>query len=77
VQTDYLEVTNARPDAVPTKPSLSRALSSMASIGSGAAIGKEGPMVQLSALSGSLIGRWLPESLNLRNSEIVAVGAAA
>jgi len=77
VQTDYLEVINARLDAVPTKTSLFRALSSMASIGSGASIGKEGPMVQLSALSGSLIGRWLPKSLNLRNSDIVAMAAAA
>lgn len=77
VQTDYLEVINARLDAVPTKTSLFRALSSIASIGSGASIGKEGPMVQLSALSGSLIGRWLPKSLNLRNSDIVAMAAAA
>ncbi len=42
VKTDYLEVINARLDAVPTKTSLFRALSSVASIGSGASIGKEG-----------------------------------
>jgi len=77
VKTDYLEVINARLDAVPTKTSLFRALSSIASIGSGASIGKEGPMVQLSALSGSLLGRWLPKSLNMRNSDIVAMAAAA
>ncbi|MDE1190096.1 MAG: chloride channel protein [Pantoea sp.] len=77
VKTDYLEVINARLDAVPTKTSLFRALSSIASIGSGASIGKEGPMVQLSALCGSLIGRWLPKSLGLRNSDIVAMAAAA
>ena len=77
VKTDYLEVINARLDAVPTRTSLFRALSSIASIGSGASIGKEGPMVQLSALSGSLLGRWLPASLNLRNSDIVAMAAAA
>ena len=77
VKTDYLEVINARLDAVPTKTSLFRALSSIASIGSGASIGKEGPMVQLSALSGSLLGRWLPASLNMRNSDIVAMAAAA
>ena len=74
VKTDYLEVINARLDAVPTKTSLFRALSSIASIGSGASIGKEGPMVQLSALSGSLIGRWFPQ---MRNSDIVAMAAAA
>ena len=74
VKTDYLEVINARLDAVPTKTSLFRALSSIASIGSGASIGKEGPMVQLSALSGSLMGRWFPQ---MRNSDIVAMAAAA
>lgn len=68
---------NARLDAVPTRTSLFRALSSIASIGSGASIGKEGPMVQLSALCGSAIGRLLPASLNLKNSDVVAMAAAA
>lgn len=77
VKTDYLEVINARLDAVPTRTSLFRALSSIASIGSGASIGKEGPMVQLSALCGSVLGRWVPTSLNLKNSDVVAMAAAA
>lgn len=77
VNTDYLEVINARLDAVPGKTSLFRALSSIASIGSGASIGKEGPMVQLSALCGSLLGRCIPASLALRNSDVVAMAAAA
>ena len=77
VKTDYLEVINARLDAVPTRTSLFRALSSVASIGSGASIGKEGPMVQLSALCGSVLGRWMPASLNLKNSDVVAMAAAA
>ena len=77
VKTDYLEVINARLDAVPTRTSLFRALSSIASIGSGASIGKEGPMVQLSALCGSVLGRWLPALLNLKNSDVVAMAAAA
>ena len=77
VKTDYLEVINARLDAVPTRTSLFRALSSIASIGSGASIGKEGPMVQLSALSGSLMGRFVPASFNLKNSDVVAMAAAA
>ncbi|MFU9137085.1 chloride channel protein [Erwinia tasmaniensis] len=77
VRTDYLEVINARLDAVPTKTSLFRALSSIASIGSGASIGKEGPMVQLSALAGSLMGRFCFPRLALRNSDIVAMAAAA
>ncbi|MBE5254133.1 chloride channel protein [Mixta mediterraneensis] len=74
---DYLEVINARLDEVPTKTSLFRALSSIASIGSGASIGKEGPMVQLSALCGSLMGKFLPASLKLKNSDVVAMAAAA
>jgi len=77
VKTDYLEVINARLDAVPTRTSLFRALSSIASIGSGASIGKEGPMVQLSALCGSVLGRWMPASFNLKNSDVVAMAAAA
>lgn len=77
IKTDYLEVINARLDAVPTRTSLFRALSSIASIGSGASIGKEGPMVQLSALCGSAMGRLLPASLNLKNSDVVAMAAAA
>ncbi|WP_034918780.1 chloride channel protein [Erwinia sp. 9145] len=77
VRTDYLDVINARLDAVPTKTSLFRALSSLASISSGGSIGKEGPMVQLSALSGSLMGRLCFRRLNLRNSDVVAMAAAA
>lgn len=77
VRTDYLEVINARLDAIPTRTSLFRALSSIASISSGASIGKEGPMVQLSALSGSLIGRLCCKNLSLKNSDVVAMAAAA
>ncbi len=77
VKTDYLEVINARLDAVPTKTSLFRALSSIASIGSGASIGKEGPMVQLAALCGSIMGRYGFKSLALKNSDVVAMAAAA
>jgi len=76
-KTDYLEVINARLDAVPTRTSLFRALSSIASIGSGASIGKEGPMVQLSALCGSLMGRFCFQKSAINNSEIVAMAAAA
>lgn len=77
VRTDYLEVINARLDAVPTKTSLFRAVSSIASISSGASIGKEGPMVQLSALCGSLMGRLFFKNLALKNSDVVAMAAAA
>ncbi|WP_455819726.1 chloride channel protein [Pseudomonas cerasi] len=77
VRTDYLEVINAQLDAVPTRTSLFRGLSSLASISSGASIGREGPMVQLSALAGSLMGRWWFTSLPLKNSDVVAMAAAA
>ncbi|WP_421507039.1 chloride channel protein [Erwinia rhapontici] len=77
VRTDYLEVINAQLDAVPTRTSLFRGLSSLASISSGASIGREGPMVQLSALAGSLMGRWWFKSLPLKNSDVVAMAAAA
>lgn len=77
VNTDYLDVINARLDAVPTRTSLFRALSSIASISSGASVGKEGPMVQLSALCGSILGRLIPTSLSLKNTDLVAMAAAA
>ncbi|MFK8257802.1 chloride channel protein [Erwinia sp. AnSW2-5] len=77
VRTDYLEVINAQLDAVPARTSLFRGLSSLASISSGASIGREGPMVQLSALAGSLMGRWWFTSLPLKNSDVVAMAAAA
>lgn len=77
LRTDYLDVINARLDAVPARTSLFRGLSSLASISSGASIGREGPMVQLSALSGSLMGRWLFKKLALKNSDVVAMAAAA
>ncbi|MGV3345969.1 chloride channel protein [Enterobacteriaceae bacterium LUAb1] len=77
LKTDYLEVINDRLDSVPGKTSLFRALSSMASITSGASIGKEGPMVQLSALAGSVMGRFCFRAWGLKNSDIVAMAAAA
>lgn len=77
VRTDYLEVIHAQLDAVPARTSLFRSLSSLASISSGASIGREGPMVQLSALAGSLMGRWCFKSLPLKNSDVVAMAAAA
>ena len=77
VSTDYLAVLNARLDAVPTRTSLFRAFSSIASIASGASIGKEGPMVQLSALCGSIIARCLPVRIYLKNGDVVAMAAAA
>ncbi len=77
IKADYLEVINARLNAVPTRSSVLRACSSMISIGSGSSIGKEGPMVQLAALCGSWLGRYLPKNFALANSDVVAMAAAA
>lgn len=77
VKTDYLEVINARLETVPTRTSLFRALSSIASISSGASIGKEGPMVQLAALVGSLCSRLIPKQSGLSPTDLVAMAAAA
>jgi chloride channel protein, CIC family len=77
IPTDYLEVINSRLDAVPTRASLLRACSSIASIGSGASVGKEGPMVQITALAGSLCRRLLPVKLNISTIDSVAMAATA
>jgi CIC family chloride channel protein len=76
VRTDYLEVIDARLDRVPTRTSLLRSLSSLASIASGASIGREGPMVQLCALCGSWLGKYCFRVSPLRIPELVAMAAA-
>jgi CIC family chloride channel protein len=58
------------------RSSLTKILSSMFSITSGASIGREGPMVQLSALLASLVGRTRRWSI-ARRRLILACGAAA
>ena len=58
------------------RQTLARSVSSLLSIGSGASIGREGPMVQLAAMLSSLSGRFLvlpPRQLRL----LVACGATA
>jgi len=61
---------------IPVRHTVLRSLSSLATIGSGGSIGREGSMVQLAALCASLVGRWtyLPSS---RLRLLVACGAAA
>jgi CIC family chloride channel protein len=61
---------------LPVKTSLARALSSISTVATGGAIGREGPMVQLAALMGSLIGRWGSAPISRRRL-MVACGAAA
>lgn len=73
---DYMESIAIGGGRLGVRFSLLRALSSAATVVSGGAIGREGPMVQLAALCGSLIGQWraLPVP---RRRLMVACGAAA
>ena len=74
--TDYMEAVAVGDGHVPVRPSVLRSISAMFSICSGEAIGREGPLVQLSAVAASLLGRFrrmAPARLRL----MVACGAAA
>jgi hypothetical protein len=74
--TDYMEAIAIGAGELPVRSSLVKSTAALFSIGSGGSIGREGPMVQLSALMGSLIGRWrkfTTPQLRL----LVACGAAA
>jgi chloride channel protein, CIC family len=74
--TDYMEAVVVGNGIISFRASLVKTISALFSISSGASIGREGPLVQLSSLLASLIGR-------IRNSPIpqrrhlVACGAAA
>jgi CIC family chloride channel protein len=59
VHTDYMEAVAIGDGIVPVRLSFWRSVSSLFTISSGGSIGREGPMVQLAALSASLIGRWV------------------
>ena len=73
---DYLEAIRLQNGQIPLIASLARTLSSLTSITSGASIGREGGMVQLSAATASLLGRVM--RLNpIRLRLLVACGAAA
>lgn len=61
---------------VPWKIALLKPLSSALSIGSGAPFGAEGPIIATGAGIGSLIGQWLPVSVQERKI-LLACGAAA
>lgn len=73
---DYMEAITLGDGVIKSRPSLVRIGSSMFSIGSGGSIGREGPMVQLSAMLASLIGRFADFS-RPRLRLMVACGAAA
>lgn len=73
---DYMEAVAIGDGAIPVRNTILRSLSSLATIGSGGSIGREGPMVQLAALCASLVGKFshFPAS---RLRLLVACGAAA
>jgi CIC family chloride channel protein len=73
---DYMEAISLGSGDLPVRVSVVRALSSAATVATGGAIGREGPMVQLAALTGSLIGRWRRAPVP-RRQLMVACGAAA
>lgn len=74
--TDYMEAVVLGNGVIRVRSTLVKSLSSLLSIASGGSIGREGPMVQLSAMLASLVGRMarLPTP---RLQLMVACGAAA
>lgn len=73
---DYMEAVVLGRGELETGNSLLRALSSACSVASGGAIGREGPMVQLAALTSSLLAGWTDMPVPRRRL-LVACGAAA
>ncbi|MGI9113677.1 MAG: ClcB-like voltage-gated chloride channel protein [Chthoniobacterales bacterium] len=74
--TDYMEAVVVGEGVISIGSSIVKTLSAMFSIASGASIGREGPLVQLSSLCASLVGRWRDWSVP-RKRLLVACGAAA
>ncbi|CAJ0787084.1 Voltage-gated ClC-type chloride channel ClcB [Ralstonia condita] len=77
---DYMEAIAVGDGVLSARQSLVRSASSLCSVASGASIGREGPMVQLSAMCGSLLGRALRRVMPVSVEQLrllVACGAAA
>jgi len=74
--TDYMEAVVVGDGNLSVRSSLVTCLSAWFSASTGASIGREGPMVLLSALAASVVGRWLKLPL-ARKRQLVACGAAA
>jgi CIC family chloride channel protein len=73
---DYMEAVVLGDGKISTRRSIVKCLSAMFTIASGGSIGREGPLVQLSALVASITGRWqLWSTPRLRL--LVGCGAAA
>jgi CIC family chloride channel protein len=75
-QGDYMEAVVLGRGELGVGSSLMRALSSACTVASGGAIGREGPMVQLAALTGSVLAGWRDMPVPRRRL-LVACGAAA
>lgn len=73
---DYMEAVAVGDGVIAARPTLIRSLSSLLTIASGGSIGREGPMVQLSALIGSKVAI-LGKAPVPRRRLLVACGAAA
>ncbi|MGE4545280.1 MAG: ClcB-like voltage-gated chloride channel protein [Pedobacter sp.] len=74
--TDYMEAVVLGNGRLPVRLSIIKTLSAMFSISSGASIGREGPMVQLSALLASVVGQTRNWSM-AQTRLILACGASA
>lgn len=75
-ETDYMEAVALGDGTVPPQASLVRSGSALFSIASGAAIGREGPLVQLAAVASSIVGK-LRSMAPPRRRLLVACGAAS
>lgn len=75
-ETDYMEAVALGDGKVPVQGSLVRSLSAMFSIGSGASIGREGPLVQLAAVVSSFVAT-LRGMAPPKRRLLVACGASA
>lgn len=74
--TDYMEAVVVGDGNLSVRASLVKCVSAWFSSASGASIGREGPLVQLSSLVASVAGRWFAFPL-ARKRQLVACGAAA
>ncbi|MGA8030779.1 MAG: chloride channel protein, partial [Casimicrobiaceae bacterium] len=73
---DYMEAIVLGDGRIPVRESIARSVSSLFSVASGGSIGREGSMVQLAAVTASVLGRpWAQSAPQLRL--LVACGAAA
>jgi chloride channel protein, CIC family len=74
--TDYMEAVVVGNGIISVRASLVKTISALFSISTGASIGREGPLVQLSSLVASLVGRLRNCPIPQRR-QLVACGAAA